>query len=662
MWIIGLALIASTAIASGAEEEVANANSRLLDNILSYVDTEVNACDDYFGHACGKYAKKHLEDSFSEIVSMVDHKVNQDLLTLMLELEQRAQQPDFDATSVEAKVWSFYRTCRNASIDSRSGRSYLTFVPPDEGLTWPQLTRPAGRAWPKDRFKWLQTLARLHRYGDVNILMTVFIKSWPNNSSDYVMDFSMPSLEEREKRLMPFMETMQVLGILGVPRASAFALTKKLKSLETALINLIDEDDDDTDGQHMTVRQLQRRTGADWQKFVELLLGEDISPEFRVNVQSLGYFKALVRLLDEKDPGVVASYMMTRLMLYLWQETMDSPEPIECIKDVRRTMNLAANLLYKERFLSSAGHLHRQSASVVQLFDQLRRQFLRIVQRNRLRLSRSQRGMIRRKVNDMVLNIGNMPQHIDQRRFVSQHYASLDVSATTLDYSRSHLKLLEFRTRQLMEKLKHSPHRANEYFYIADSMTAMSSSAFYMFRQNVIVIPYGLLQEPVFLPDSHDVFRFSLLGFILAHELMHAFDGLGVRYDAQGNLSEMGQQIGSSSQFEAGLECFNHNETDYLNERVADIDGIRLAYEAYFGGGAEESPQNRTRPDFTTMPMERLFFLNLAQFFCGNGDSSNFVEHDADRVRLKQTLTNFAAFNEAFNCPTQRATERCQLW
>ncbi|XP_034666742.1 membrane metallo-endopeptidase-like 1 [Drosophila subobscura] len=655
MWIICLALIACATVGA---QKVSNPNTRLLDNILSYVDTEVSACDDYFGHACGKYAKKHLDDPFTEITQMVDHKVNQDLLTLMQELEQRSQPPNFNLTSVEAKVWSFYHTCRNALSDTRSGRHYLTLVPPDEGLTWPQFT-PEGSVWPGERFKWMETLARLHRYGEVNILMKVFIQSSPSNSSEYVMDLSMPSLEETGQRLRPFVETMRTLAVLGVPTAHALTLTKKIKSLETALRDIIDEDDDDTNGQYMTVRQLQRRTGVHWQKFIELLLAQPIEPQFRVNVQNLGYFKALVQLLNDREPSVVASYMMTRLMLYLWEETMDSEEPLECVKDVRRNMNLATSLLYKERFLGSAGHLQRNSASVVQTFEQLRRQFVRLVKRNRLRLDRTQRRMITQKVHDMVLNIGNMPQHIDHRRYVSQHYASLDMSSGDLDYARSHLQLLEFRNRQWMSQLSHSPHRVSEYYYITDSSTGMSSSPYYMIRQNVIIVPYGFLQEPVFLPDSHKVFKFSLLGFILAHELMHAFDGHGVIYDGQGNLSEAGLQIGSSARFEAGLECINRNETAYLNERVADMDGIKLAYDAYFGA---ESHQNRTQPDFTDMPLQRIFFLNLAQFFCGNGDASNFLDHDADAVRLKQTLANFAAFNEAFQCPTARSTERCQLW
>ncbi|XP_026844604.1 membrane metallo-endopeptidase-like 1 [Drosophila persimilis] len=666
MWIICLKLFAFAfviAISAVGAQEADHPNSRLLDNILSYVDREVSPCDDFFSHACGKYATKHLTDPFTEITQMVDHKVNQELLTLMGELEQRSREPGFNKTSVEAKVWSFYRTCRDASNDTRSARHYLELVPPDEGLTWPQYT-PEGRTWPSDRFKWLETLARLHRYGEVNILMSAVVRATPNNSSEYRMDLSMPSLEAKEQRLRPFTETMQVLAVLGVEPACTFLLTKEMKTLETALRNLIEEDDDDTDGQYMTVLQLERRTGAHWQKFIEILLGHPISPQFQVHVENFGYFKGLVQLMDAKDRRVVASYMMTRLMLYLWDETMDSQEPIECVKDVRRNMNLATSLLYKERFLGSAGLLQRYSESVVQMFNQLRLQFLRLVKRNRLRLDRSQRRMITWKVHNFVLNIGNMPPNSEHRTFVSQHYASLGLSSADLDYGRSHLQLLEFRTRQWMEQLNHSPHRVNDYFYITDSESGMSSSPYYMIRQNVIIIPYGFLQEPVFHPDSHDVFKFSLLGFILAHELMHAFDGHGVFYDGEGNFSEMGQEIGNSARFEAGLECINRNETQYLNERVADIAGIHLAYDAYFGA---MSQQSRSQPDFTTMPLKRIFFLNLAQFFCGDGASTNFVDHDTDSVRLKQTLTNFVAFNEAFDCREDRqglgsSSERCQLW
>jgi len=265
-------------------------------------------------------------------------------------------------------------------------------------------------------------------------------------------------------------------------------------------------------------------------------------------------------------------------------------------------------------------------------------------------------------MNKMTFNIGNMPQNVNRSQFVAQFYADLQLSEEQ-DYAQIHLQLLELRTSRWFEQLETPASNSSDFFFDFDSNAAMSSSPYCFLRKNLIIIPYGFLQEPIYHHDSHDVFKISLLGFVLSHELMHGFASTGLIFDSQGNSYETGDKIIEHDRYSDALSCLNRYETNYIEEREADIAGMRLAYDVYFGPG---SPFSQTQPSFTSVPLKQFFFLNLAQFFCGDASRSTSEEHDADDTRLRQIVMNFPAFADAYNCrkdlDNMHPSEKCRLW
>ncbi|XP_017048383.1 neprilysin-21 [Drosophila ficusphila] len=646
MWIVCLLLV-PFCCTSGARRSEDDRNTWLLNNTLGYVNENASACVNFFEHACGKYGAIHIDDPFTEITEMLDHKVNTRFVQLMDELNQRSRLRGFNESSVEAKVLRFYLTCRGASKELRSVKNYLRLAPPDEGLTWPQLT-PGRTAWPEERFEWLKTLGVLHRYGLTNVIVSVLVIPSLSNSSEFLLDLSMPSFQEGSS----FTETLAALRVSGVPRNSAPPIARKISRLESALRVLAESDKDDED-KLMNVDQLERRTGLNWRKFVELVIGHSISPQFRVQVRNLIYFAGLKRIMDSSDAQMVANYIMVRFVRYLLEESEDDGHAIECIKVIRRSMGPASNLIYKQRFLAPA-KLQQYTQEIVKIFDQVRQQFLIQIERNSLRLTTKQRTMVATKVREIILNIGNIPRTLDYRTLVSRHYENLTFPPGDLDYCRNHLKVLEIRTKMGVAQLDRPAMTREEYCYLSDENSA---GPYYLRRQNVIVLPFALLQEPLFVPGSHDVFKYSLLGFLLAHELAHSVDSDSVHLDSLGNVHQTGIEILSSSAYTAGLECMNRNPTQYLDERFADIYGVDLAYSTYTRIASEKNLR-----DFAHISLEQIFFLNLAQFFCGDGAATNFVDHDDDKLRLQQILSGFVPFHRAFGCQSSSQHQKCQVW
>ncbi|TDG43097.1 hypothetical protein AWZ03_010481 [Drosophila navojoa] len=642
----------------------ANANTELLTQILSYVNVSASPCHDYYSYACGNWAQIHENDSFMEITGLIDQKVNEKLLMLLTELQE--QQSSLQSDSVQAKVLSFFQTCQLASSSTRRGEHYLALAPPNEQIPWPQFQNQS-ETWDSSKFNWMETLARLQRYGLTNVLFDPNVLPDLTNSSNYLIHLKTPSFEEKNERLGSRTRTKAWLRILGTSPQRATLLAHKVKDLELKVAALVAGQPDENDNadetltdEYLTVEELEAKIGGQWRKYFETLLGRSVPAEFVVNVDCVAYLKALQELIKEVDRDVVASYIMLRFVSYLQEESMASNEPIACVQDVRRVMELATNLLYEKRFISP-DRLRRHQSNLSELFEVLRKQFLKILQTNNLHLASEAVDLLRAKLLNVTINIGNMPQGVDRSSFVDAFYADLHLAGNR-DYAADHLRLLEFRTRRWFEQLDRA-FNISTYFYISDSDTGMSSTPYYMLRQNVIIVPYGILQRPVFYQDSHDVFKVSLLGFMLSHELMHGFVSGGLIYDFRGNYNELGAEIVLEDKYSSAISCLNRNETEYIDEREADVAGIRLAYDAYFDS---DSKFDQSQPSFSTLTLKQLFFLNVAQFFCGDATPDDFEGHDADEMRLRHVLINFAPFAEAYGCrqgsDNMHPANKCRIW
>lgn len=638
MWIICLLLVPLVA---------ASSNTRLLNGILSHVDKEANPCENYYNHACGQYNMRHIDDTFFDIIQMLDHQVNQNLVKLMDELEMSSQLPDFNVSSVDGKVLRYYLSCRGAPRNMDSLSQYLKVISPGEGLTWPQFI-PDGSSWPQENFKWLKALAHLHRYGLTNVFFNLEVVSNPRNASEYIVELNTPTFGEESQLPNSFIEILSVLYIIKVPSSEIITLARKMRTLELSLKTMINPIDT-LNNRYISIRDFQMETGHNWQRFFKILIGSSAAPELQVLVRNFRYFTALKELMDKQDARLVASYIMTRFAIFLLDETMGGRESTECVSQVRRNMNLAASMLYKERFFEHSTF----SANILEIkdiFEKLRHQFLLQVDQNHLELTALQMKFVVRKAEAIEINVGNLPKTDNLRHFIGQYYQDLQFPTGELDYHQEHLKVLQFRTQKMLAQIQQRALRGAEYFDLQEPSGAIASTSYYVMRPNVIIVPLGLLQEPFFQLESEDVFKYSLMGYIMAHHLISAFATEGITIGSDGN-----DQSFISHRFEEAVSCLSRN-SENIDESMGDIAGLELAYSTY-----AKMAQNRNRLDFTHLPPEQIFFLNVGQFFCGN--SNMLVQYKEDQVRLQRAIEGFEPFDKAFGCYRNKPKhEKCRLW
>jgi putative endopeptidase len=61
-------------------------------------------------------------------------------------------------------------------------------------------------------------------------------------------------------------------------------------------------------------------------------------------------------------------------------------------------------------------------------------------------------------------------------------------------------------------------------------------NAFYSPSRNAIVFPAGILQQPFLDAGADDAANYGAIGTVIGHEISHAFDDQGSRFDGEGNL------------------------------------------------------------------------------------------------------------------------------
>lgn len=625
----------------------ASVNENQMQAITSYMDHLMDPCDDYYRYACGNWGKVHSNEQYFEVTSLMDHKVNKRLIEYFQNYQLEGSAEAGNETYTD-KLFLYYQTCRRTN--SLQLQRYLQLVRPSAYLDWQLMlkVRDPNATWPEKRFNWLFTLAKLRRYNFKGAFFEHVLVQSENDSKRYVIDLDKPT----DKLPEPIVIAALLIE-LGVEKMHAIRMAKQLYNFENEL-KVLRAFEDTLGAQLIPLYELQRMMPQiPWQMYLQLVLSYTLKADYEVQINNRDYFVALNELLRHTNLSLIDNYIMVKFALFLMKDGAGGFTKMDCVWDVRKKMEMAVNYLYKQQFYGDSDA--KYAADVERIFSLIRREFTEKLSSNRMQLQPNQLEFLKRKLTAMRFNIGNLPASVNER-FVDDYYA--DVHINTKDYYKNHLLLLKLRSRKEHDQLTAPTPSPSDYYYISDGD---SCTPFYLFRQNLVVIPYAFLQPPAYHIHMHDILKMGIFGFVLTHEIMHGFESSGVLFDFSGKSDWLGDSILADDQFNASLTCLQQTQTESIDERMADFLGIRLAFDTLFG---VNSSMNSRQPSFTEITPKRLFFLTVAQFFCGNLRAT-FTDHDADDVRLKQTLGQFDAFAVEYECSSGDAMyleNRCQLY
>ena len=205
-----------------------------------------------------------------------------------------------------------------------------------------------------------------------------------------------------------------------------------------------------------------------------------------------------------------------------------------------------------------------------------------------------------------------------------------------------------------------------------EGVEPLEVNAFYQPSYNQFTMLQGILQYPFYDQNSSEIENLAGVGVVVGHELGHAIDDQGSKYDADGKLKDWM----TSKDLEKFKELTKSLIDQYtkagmngaytLGENIGDLVGVTAAYDAAFS-------QTNTVSESELKTLKKKFFLNYARSWCEvqlPGVRELRLKSDPHSLgvaRVNEVVKHFAAFKEAFDCKDSdpmifSAEQRVHIW
>lgn len=212
-------------------------------------------------------------------------------------------------------------------------------------------------------------------------------------------------------------------------------------------------------------------------------------------------------------------------------------------------------------------------------------------------------------------------------------------------------------------------------------MSPQTVNAYFNPLNNEIVFPAAILQPPFYDYLADDAVNYGGIGAVIGHEISHAFDDSGARFDANGNLvnwwsdedlkqfTTRGDALAAQYSKLEVLDSVYINGKFTLGENIGDLGGVLGAYD-----GLQLLYEKNGRPeDIDGFTAEQRFFMSWATVWrtlTRDEELRNRIKtdpHSPGMVRATQPLINIDAFYEAFDIKEGDgmfvpAEERVRIW
>lgn len=194
-------------------------------------------------------------------------------------------------------------------------------------------------------------------------------------------------------------------------------------------------------------------------------------------------------------------------------------------------------------------------------------------------------------------------------------------------------------------------------------MSPQTVNAYFNPLNNEIVFPAAILQPPFYNYTADEAVNYGGIGAVIGHEISHAFDDSGARFDGDGNvnnwwtpedLAEFEKRGNALAEQYSAIEVMDSvfiNGKFTLGENIGDLGGVLGAYD-----GLQLFFEENGRPeDIDGFTAEQRFFMSWATVW------RTLTRDDALRTQIKtdphspgiyratQPLKNIDAFYEAFD-------------
>lgn len=411
----------------------------------------------------------------------------------------------------------------------------------------------------------------------------------------------------------------------------------------------------------MSVEQLSGITPAiDWNKYME-----DLGIEKEVDtliVMQPKYMKSLEEILAQGNVdqwktimqwatlNSAASHLTTEMEKANWEfysKTLQGAEEQRPPKEralavANNTVGEALGKIYvKEKFPPEAKA--KAEKMIANIIDAYKKRIMRLDW-----MSDSTKTKAIEKLDKFTVKIGYPDKWKD--------YSELEVDSDNSHYENM-VAVSEWDYRENLAEIG-EPVDKTEW-----GMPPQTVNAYFNPFYNEIVFPAAIMQPPFYDYQADEAVNYGGIGAVIGHEISHAFDDSGARFDSDGNLNnwwtdedlENFTQRGKAlAEFYSNIEVLDSvyiNGEFTLGENIGDLGGVLGAYD-----GLMQFYKENGRPDkIDGYTPEQRFFMSWATVWRG------IIREEALRTQIKTDphspakyrgyvpLQHVDAFYEAFN-------------
>ncbi|QEG21286.1 M13 family metallopeptidase [Mariniblastus fucicola] len=211
-------------------------------------------------------------------------------------------------------------------------------------------------------------------------------------------------------------------------------------------------------------------------------------------------------------------------------------------------------------------------------------------------------------------------------------------------------------------------------------MTPQTVNAYYNPTKNEIVFPAAILQTPFFSADTPAPLNYGGIGAVIGHEISHAFDDQGSRYDGDGNLNNWWTDADREA-FEKLTTQLVEQYDGYeplpgkfvkgdftLGENIADLSGLEIAHRAMSFELDGKDPI-----EVAGWNQDQLFFVGWSRVWARKYREAEMMKrlltdpHSPSAYRANGPVTNIDAFYKAFDLKEgdqlfKPESQRIKIW
>ncbi len=663
---LGLVVAASASLAQqSAMASTVPIPARLKVFDPAYIDTSVNACQDFFAFANGAWIKHDtIPAAFSTSgVSKEMTDANELVVRSVLE-DAMAARKTRPANSTVAKLGRYYASCMDSARAEREG---VSPVKADLGAINAVTTRP----------ELIREIATLQRNG-VGALFNFFPNADPKDAEHYMVwitqgGLGMPDRDYYTKtdaasdslRQKYVAHVAKTLTLAGEPAAVASAEAQRVMALETELakasMTRVEQRDPNATYHKTMIADLQQLSGPiSWPQYFRA--AGMTSPITYVNVGQPNFLRRAGELVNSTPLDDWRAYLRYHLLsaaspwlssdfanenfayraLYSGAKEM-LPRWKRCLRVTDGQLGEALGQAYVERTFSP-----KAKADAKQVIDDIRASF-----QNRLTNLAWMSDSTRRYALGKLARMNEKVGYPDKWR----DYSTLDVEDGS--FAPNVFRADAFEWRRTINR-PGKPVDKTEW-----GITVPTVNAYYDPSVNEMVFPAGALLPQTFDASGDMAANYGSLGGSWAgHELTHGFDDEGRHYDAEGNLrdwwaatdsvrfNEQAKRVVDQFSGYIQVDTTHVNGELTLGENIADYGGLLTAYDALQRALARTG--QRTTVDGYTP--EQRFFIAYAQSWREHTRPEQLKTrvtvdpHAPAEWRTNGPVSNMPSFAKAFNC------------